>query len=57
MWNSHLYPDLAQVLTNQGIYRYEEGQHYRLLITSRYAVWVECKPRVKKRKKKRAKVA
>ncbi len=57
MWNSHLYPELAQILTSQGIYRYEEGQHYRLLITSRYAVWVECKPRVKKRKKKRAKVA
>jgi hypothetical protein len=53
MWNKHHYPELSQILTSQGIYRYHQGQHYRLMVTPRYAVWVECKPRKAKRKKKR----
>lgn len=56
MWNEHLYPRLGSVLAGAGIYRKQDKQYYRLIVSSRYAVWVECEaPSPKSRQKRKAK--
>jgi hypothetical protein len=51
MRNNNHHSGNSQVLKNQDLYFYQaKRQYYRLLVTNRYAVWVECARKEKRNK-------